>query len=263
MLSRLFRENVALSVSAILVLVAGFRIYAFTNFDVPNALAVLSVVDYFKLLFSSLVSALSAFIPYVFLLFVFDTDVRHWILGKGAASEHILQLRSAVIFGPLLLFGVITLTNFMALIFILFFASYAAIQLAKKRKLKRGDRTGRRAGKTSWRRDVSLISLATPLVFSSVIFAPWTPLEAIQIRGEADTVHGYVIGETGAHTLIVLKHKTPHWITTDDVEARQLCQGDAYWTEKLALVSLMELFGSKVLADQSLSKDLCGGLDSQ
>lgn len=65
---RVLIENLPFAASALLVLVAAFKVFAFSGFELPVAFAVLSVVDYPTVLLASLVSFLVVAAPLIILV---------------------------------------------------------------------------------------------------------------------------------------------------------------------------------------------------
>lgn len=264
MISRFVRENLAFCCSALLVLIAGLRVYAFTNFDVDRALAVLSVADYFKILFSSLISALSALIPYILFYLVVNPDFRRWILGNSASSGHAASWRSGFLLGPILIFGIMTTTTFNAIIsgivIVLYWIVLLLVKIMSRRPAGRYRSSERKVVEGSWKQNALLAPALMSLLFAPVMLSPWAPLEGLEIIAFEKPIEAYVIGESGEHTLLVLRQKSPIWVKTSDVERRQICSKKS-WTNELAVISLVKTFVDPKREDTKVDNDLCTSYD--
>ena len=264
MVSRFVRENLAFCCSALLVLIAGLRVYAFANFDVDRALAVLSVADYFKILFSSLISVLSALIPYVLFYFIVNPEFRRWVLGKSASSSFEASWRSGLLFGPLLILGAMTMTTLNAIVsgsvIVLYWLVLLFFKFASRKSSGRYRSSEPNTAESSWKQNVLLAPALMSLLFTPVIFSPWAPLEGLEIAAFEKPVEAYVIGESGDHTLLVLHRKRPIWVETGDIERRQICAKKG-WGNELALVSAMSALMEPRSENLNLDNDLCTSYD--
>jgi hypothetical protein len=68
-----------------------------------------------------------------------------------------------------------------------------------------------------------LALLAGILLMNGVLFAPWLPLESIQVEGRERTISGYVAGIQGEQMLILDKDGIPIWSNVSDIEERSVC----------------------------------------
>lgn len=249
----LLRENLALCSSAALVLIAGIRIYAFADFNVTNALAILGVADYFKVLFSSLIAVLSLLASFLLLFYIVSSGFRAWLAPKDGESPHWYQIRFLATVVPIFFVGFFTLNNLYSIIFsvcILWYMIFRKVQ--KKRQRHKGKRAGVASLSSNW----LIVPALVPAIFQLLISTPWTPLEAIQIKKAESPISGYLIGESSGQTMIILKHKTPVWVKSEDIEQRQVCH-DTHWLTDLTIQAVAELLSPDDSKDPTIGKDLC------
>lgn len=238
---QIIRDNIALVVSTLLVFIAGTRVLAFVHFDVNTALTVLPVVDYIKILLSTLVSGISLLAPYLYLVIAMNRNLRQWLgAGEKTTSTHGEQWRSGLLFSPILVLGAVTMTASMALLFalaivvVILFISY--VWRKEKKHKGSGVKIAKRVASNN---QYSFANAMSVVIFSSLIMSPWASQEAINIK-EIDTpIRAYVMGEQGDQTLLILRDRSPHWIKTESMQERQVCgEKEKGWNQK-RLVDLL------------------------
>lgn len=253
---QIIRENIALVTSALLVFIAGTRVLAFVLFDVNTALTVLPVVDYIKILLSTLVSGISLLTPYIYLLVVMNGNLRQWLTAGGKnTSTHGEQWRTGLLFSPILLLGAVTMTALMAITFGTGLVILVLFIFYVRRKEKKQEGSGIKIAKRVSSNDqYPFANAMSLLIFGSLIFSPWASQEAISIDGIEAPIRAFLMGEQGDKTLLIMRDRSPHWIDTASIQERQVCSDkEKEWNQK----RLVDLIPTEENHYRLSSEDLC------
>ena len=233
----LLNKHTALSISGTLLLYTAAKILYFARFDVQASLAIIAATDRSQLLFSSLTGLVAIALP----VFALTQPVQDAIArGNSSGSSLTAKFLAAFItfcvipltFGflsPLLLFAIA------AGFIVLLVRTGAKIRRARGRSLRRGRRAQRPTSSPSLRISVRqdtyrwvMVSIAVFIVFQSLI-APWLPPERVSFA-DREPIGAYVVGESAGFTLLLDMSRSPIWIATSELEARELCvRGEGWW----------------------------------
>ena len=233
--------NLALIVGLGTVLIAVIRVYAWSGYYVPVALAVLSVADRTTLLASTLLLVLIGLVPLGLSELVFSERLSITELRKTNRPLGQVVGSLAVIYGlGIVIFGFATLSILLPLGGVLALLAIGWIVVAIVWRVRHGRGAGMKVLKAPLFGSVrgpwpTVVALSTSVMIG-VLGQPWMPLETISRIVNPEVIVGYVVGTQNDFTLVLDQSKSPVWIASSDIASRQLCSRDPYqmWDRTIA-----------------------------
>ncbi len=220
--------DLAVIVSASLILLSLARVYFFTGFDVPTTQIVVGVVDRTQLLLATLVDVATPFIAGMVLALL---PVVRW---RGPKTPPQVALATAII-----LIGVpIAVATWSAWVLppVILLALYMAWEYRRRGKRHAKSDNGR--VEAGIHPNIMAALLVVALV--TTLARPWLPKEQLKLQ-DGRTVTGHVLGSQEGQMLVALDRSHVAWFNRDNVKARRICDVRSSSPNR----SLLELLGLK------------------
>ncbi|MBM6620623.1 hypothetical protein JTF08_03275 [Micrococcaceae bacterium RIT802] len=227
---RVLIENLPFAASALLVLVAAFKVFAFSGFELPVAFAVLSVVDYPTVLLASLVSFLVVAAPLIILV----EGPWQWLTAGNRRGATVGQVwRSSLLVAPAVILIGFTINTVMLAAYLLGSGILIATRIYSQRKKRQSPETAAdHLRPIPFWRNWFVITFISATVLVPSISKPWLPMEVISGPGGQKITQGYVVGEQAERLLVRTDDLRIQWIAVADIDDRTICYPEKSWTTK-------------------------------
>ena len=240
----------ALLGAVLLVVIATLRVYFVAGFDLPTALAVLAIVDRTQLLTTSVLTALVFALP----VFFIQPVVRRWLLaGNTPGATFTAQLRTGLLFIPLVMIVLTTFTLPLLGGWLLGWLLYLVLRRYARRRAVRAGAEPPKKNAPLFDSNFNNWIIATLLgwMFLTVLIQPWLVREAVQLS-DGEQVVGSVVGTQGEMTLVLLPRDGARWVATKEIESRSICRDRPEWYSltALALIPRDGISCKAILEDQ-------------
>lgn len=226
-LRRFVDRHLALLGAVLLIVIATFRVYFVAGFDLPTALAVLAIVDRTQLLTSSVLTALVFVLPVLFI----QPAVRRWLLaGNAAGATFPTQLRTGLLFFPLVMIVLATFTLPLLGGWLVGWLMYVVLSRWARRRAIRVGAEPPKKNAPLFDSNFNNWILATLLgwMFLTALIQPWLVREVVELS-DGEQVVGSVVGTQGEMTLLLLPRDGAQWVATGEIETRSVCRDSPEW----------------------------------
>lgn len=208
--SVLSQQNLALFVSAGVIVLSAMRVFYFSNFNMYVALEILSVADKPHIVISTIITAVILVGPYSALI----------ALGFRWSSGILKAPSARITLGCL---AAVAMPVSVADKPLWWFVTYL-ISLGIFCRLLCVERP-------TWSRLLSkgrsqIVASSVAVLFTiSVLALPWQPLEKVVFErsGQSTTNFGFVVGEQAGQVLFISTGRWVQWIKADGIQEREMC----------------------------------------
>lgn len=238
---RAFIEKHLALLSAIsIVFFATTRVYFFSGFNLPTALAVLSVVNQAQLLAGTLLWSVLLIFP----IALVNPDIRNWAFeGSAPGASFIVSLRTSIIvltLGSMFLASMTVSFLFGALLGSLILVIARVLRAMKHVRNGTVAPSGRPT-LISQRYSAWVAATFIGMLLLQILLSSWVPKEKITVEASnhPNQIIGYMMGTQDEMSLILNEQKFPVWVKSNEISSRKICKIERdFWQSNLILFDI-------------------------